>query len=392
MRVTHVITRLILGGAQENTVASILGLRAKQGLEVELLSGPTNGPEGSLESLLAPYPGLLTRLPELVRPLHPWKDVRALLKLTREFRARKPDVVHTHSGKAGVLGRLAAHRAGVPFIVHTIHGPSFGLFQGTLANQFFRAAERHAGRVTNQFVVVANAMRQQYLAAGIGRPEQYTKIFSGFDLAPFLAAKNDPQVRHRLGLATDDIVVGKIARLFKLKGHDELFAIAPELIRCCPRMKFLLVGDGDWRRRFEQRALSLGLEKHFIFAGLVPPHEVPSLLGVMDLVVHLSRREGLPRALPQALAAARPIVAYDCDGASEVCLEGQTGSLIPPGDTQALTGAMLKLAGDAALRESLGRGGQRLVREHFPIERMVDDLHALYLRLAKAHAGVDHKV
>ena len=159
MRVTHVITRLIVGGAQENTVASVLGLRVKPGLEVELLSGPTTGPEGSLELLLEPYPDLFTRLTELVRPLHPWQDVRALTKLTRKFRARKPDIVHTHSGKAGVLGRLAAHRAGVRLIVHTIHGPSFGPFQGTLANQLFRAAERHAGRVTSHFVVVADAMR-----------------------------------------------------------------------------------------------------------------------------------------------------------------------------------------------------------------------------------------
>lgn len=392
MRVTHVITRLIVGGAQENTVASVLGLRARPGLEVNLISGPSTGPEGSLESMLGPHPGLLTRLPELVRPLHPWKDIHALNKLTREFRAHKPDLVHTHSGKAGVLGRLAAHRAGVSLIVHTIHGPSFGPFQGALANQIFRAAERRAGRVTTHFVVVADAMRQQYLAAGIGRPEHYTKIFSGFDLAPFVGAKNDPALRARLGLSPDDLVVGKIARLFKLKGHEDLFAIAPELVRRCPRMKFLLVGDGAWRGRFEHLASRLGLTGHFVFTGLVPPDAVPSLLGVMDLVVHLSRREGLPRALPQALAAARPVVAYDCDGANEVCREGETGFLIPPGDTPTLTGAMLKLAGDAALRESLGRRGQLLVRENFSVERMVDDLHALYLRLTGNEARGNRRI
>ena len=137
-------------------------------------------------------------------------------------------------------------------------------------------------------IVVADAMQRQYLAAGIGRPEQYTKIFSGFELAPFLDAKNDPQRRARLGLAPDDIVVGKIARLFKLKGHDDLFAVAPELVRRCPRMKFLLVGDGAWRGRFETLARTLGLEKHFVFTGLVPPDEVPSLVGLMDIV----RRDG----------------------------------------------------------------------------------------------------
>lgn len=387
MRVTHVITRLIVGGAQENTIASVLGLRAKPGLEVELISGPTTGPEGSLESCFAPHPGVLTCLPELVRPIHPWQDLRALQALTREFRARQPDLVHTHSGKAGVLGRLAAKRAGVPLIVHTIHGPSFGPFQGALANLIFRAAERWAGRVTDHFVVVAEAMQRQYLAAGIGRPEQYTKIFSGFELAPFLAARNDLPLRARLGLAPDDCVVGKIARLFKLKGHEDLLTVAPDLVRRCPRMKFLLVGDGAWRQRFEDRVRWLGLASHFVFTGLVPPEEVPALIGVMDILVHLSRREGLPRALPQALAAGRPVLAYDCDGANEVCREGETGFLISPGDTHGLTEQLLKLAGDKALRESLGRRGQSFVRENFSTERMVDQLHALYLRLAHARGN-----
>ena len=390
MRVTHVITRLIVGGAQENTIASVLGLRSKPGLQVELISGPTTGPEGSLESRFAGHPDVFTRLPELVRPVHPWKDLRALQVLTCEFRARRPDLVHTHSGKAGVLGRLAARRAGVPLIVHTIHGPSFGPFQGALANLVFRAAERRAGRVTDHFVVVADAMKQQYLAAGIGRPEQYTRIFSGFDLAPFLAAKNDPQLRARLGFAPEDFVVGKIARLFKLKGHDDLFAVAPELVRRCPQTKFLLVGDGAWRGRFEAWARSLGLSRHFVFTGLVRPEEVPPLIGIMDAVVHLSRREGLPRALPQALAVARPVVAYDCDGAGEVCRDGETGFLIPPGDTGVLTEQLLKLADNAQLREAFGRRGQAFVRENFSTARMVDELHALYLRLAQERKGKLH--
>ena len=381
MRVTHVITRLIVGGAQENTVASVLGLQARPGLEVQLVTGPTAGPEGSLEPLFQNHPGLLTRVPELVRPVHPLNDFLALRRLTQLFLTQRPDLVHTHSGKAGVLGRLAARRAGVPQIVHTIHGPSFGPFQGPLANQIFRAAERRAGRVTSHFVVVADAMTRQYLAAGIGRPEQYTKIFSGFDLAPFLTAKNDLALRARLGLTPDDLVVGKIARLFKLKGHEDLLAVAPELIRRCPKMKFLLVGDGEWRGRFLAMALALGLEKHFVFTGLVRPNEVPGLVGLMDIVVHLSRREGLPRALPQALAAARPVMAYDCDGAGEVCRDGETGFLLQPGDTQGLTTRLLQLAHDPSRRESLGRRGQDFVRENFSATRMVDELHALYLRL-----------
>lgn len=385
MRVTHVITRLIVGGAQENTVASVLGLRNKPGLQVDLISGPTSGPEGSLESGFANLPGALTVTPHLVRPVHPWQDYLALRDLTRLLRKRRPDIVHTHSSKAGVLGRLAARRAGVPVIVHTIHGPSFGPFQGALANAVFTAAERHAARCTTHFVVVADAMREQFLAAGIGRSDQFTRVFSGFPLDPFLQAHNDQVLRQRLGLRSDDFVVGKIARLFKLKGHDDLVAAAPELVRRCPRMKFLLVGGGPWQTRIESQVHTLGLQKHFVFTGLVAPAEIPHYVGIMDALVHLSYREGIPRALPQALAAARPVVAYNCDGAGEVCLENQTGFLIAPGDQRLLAERLLQLADDSALRERLGQRGQQLVKEWFPVERMVDDLHALYLRLASTH-------
>lgn len=381
MRVTHVITRLIVGGAQENTVASVLGLQKRTGLHVDLISGPTTGPEGSLENSFSENPGLLTVLPELVRPVHPWLDGRALRKLTEMFRRTRPDIVHTHSGKAGLLGRLAAARAGVPVIIHTIHGPSFGGFQGALPNFLFRAAERYAARRTTHYVSVAHAMTEQYLAAGIGRRDQYVRIFSGFPLEPFLAATNDPALRSRLGLQPDDFVVGKIARLFALKGHDDLFTAAPGLVRRCPRLKFLLVGDGPRRERFETKARAMGLEKHFIFTGLVPPDEVPRYVGIMDALVHLSRREGLPRALPQALAAARPVIAYDCDGAREICLENETGFLIPPGDLRRFGDQLLLLADSAPLRERLGRRGREIVRENFSVEKMVDDLHALYKKL-----------
>ncbi len=383
MRVTHVITRLIVGGAQENTVASVLGLRQRHGLDVRLISGPTTGPEGSLESQFADTPDRLTVIPELVRPVKPWTDLRALWHLTRIFREQQPDIVHTHSGKAGVIGRLAARRANVPVIIHTIHGPSFGPFQGQFANLVFTAAERYAARSTTHFVTVANAMRDQYLAAGIGRPIQYTRIFSGFPLKAFLEASNDLTLRESLGITPGDFVVGKIARLFELKGHDDLFAIAPALVQQYPNVKFLLVGDGIWRERFTQQAKSLGLEKNFIFTGLVPPTEVPRYVGIMDTLVHLSRREGLPRALPQALAAAKPVVAFDCDGASEICLDDETGFLVPAGDLAALQDRLLQLARNPDLRARLGQRGQTLVRAWFPVERMVDDLHALYVRLLK---------
>jgi glycosyltransferase involved in cell wall biosynthesis len=381
MRVTHVITRLIVGGAQENTLASVLGLRAKPGLHVRLVSGPTTGPEGSIEERARAEPGLLTLVPELVRPVSPWRDWLALRSLTRLFRETGPEIVHTHSGKAGILGRLAAKRAGVPVIVHTIHGPSFGPWQGAPANLAFTTAERIAARVTTQFVSVADAMTRQYLAAGMGSPHQFTRIVSGFDLAPFLNAPNDIALRAKLGIEPEDFVTGKIARITSLKGHDDLYYAAGTLARQFQPVKFLIVGDGDGRARFEQLVQSSPLKNNFIFAGLVPPAEVPRYVGIMDAVVHLSRREGLPRALPQALAAGKPVIAYDCDGAGEVCLDGETGFLVPPRDYRRVGERLAVLARDTALRWRFGSRGRELVTGLFPTERMVDDLFALYTRL-----------
>ena len=382
MRVTHIITRLVVGGAQENTVSTVLGLRQKTGVEVSLISGPTTGPEGSLESEVSKPPGLLTIVPELIRAVHPLKDWLALRHLETMLREQKPDIVHTHSGKAGILGRLAARRAGVPVTLHTIHGPSFGNFQNAAANFIFRAAEKHAASATTHFVVVADAMKDQYLAAGVGKPERYAKIFSGFALEPFLAAKNDLELRKQLGIAPDDFVIGKLARLFKLKGHDDLFAVAPELVRQNRKIRFLLVGDGEWRGRFENLAKTLGLEANFIFTGLVPPAEVPRYVGIMDALVHLSSREGLPRALPQALAAAKPVIAYDCDGAREVCLDDTTGFLIKPGDLTGLKNRLLQIANDPALCKNFGRSGADFVSENFAVEKMVNAIYNLYLKLA----------
>jgi glycosyltransferase involved in cell wall biosynthesis len=381
MRVTHVITRLVVGGAQENTLATIHGLRQKPGVEVKLISGPTTGPEGSLEPEAAKIPGLLTVVPELVRPVHPLKDFIALRKLEKILREQKPDLVHTHSGKAGILGRLAAKRAGVPVIVHHIHGPSFGSFQGALANFIFTAAECHAAQVTDHFFCSAAAMTKLHLAAGIGKPSMFTRIFSGFNLEPFLNATNDLALRKQLGLDENHFVIGKIGRIFKLKGHADLVAAFAKILPQVPQARLLFVGDGALRSDIENQIHALGLDGKVVFSGLVPPGEVARYVGIMDCLAHLSYREALSRALPQALAAGKPVVAYDFDGADEVCLENETGFIVHTGDMDAAAQRLLQLANDAALREKFGRAGTAFVRENFSVEKMVDDQYLVYLKL-----------
>jgi glycosyltransferase involved in cell wall biosynthesis len=380
MRVTHVITRLIVGGAQENTIATILGLRQKPGVEVKLISGPTTGPEGSLEIEAAKIPGLLTIVPELVRPVHPLKDFVALRRLEKILRDQRPDLVHTHSGKAGILGRLAAKRAGVPIIIHHIHGPSFGNFQGALANFIFTAAEKHAAKVTEHFFCSASAMTKLYLAAGIGEPAMFTRIFSGFDLEPFLTATNDLALRKKLGLDENHFVIGKIGRLFKLKGHADMVTTFAKILPQVPHARLLFVGDGALRGEIENQIHALGLDGKVIFTSLVPPGEVARHVGIMDCLAHLSYREALSRALPQALAAGKPVIAYDFDGADE-------GFVVRTGDTDAAAQRLLQLANDAALREKFGRAGAAFVKENFFVEKMVDDQYTVYLKLA-AERGI----
>ncbi len=386
MRVIHIITRLVVGGAQENTLATLRGLREKPGVEVKLISGPTIGPEGSLENEARKiFSGTaekdFTIVPELVRPVHPLKDFSAQRKLEKLLREQKPDIVHTHSGKAGILGRLAAKRAGVPIIIHHLHGPSFGPFQGALANFVFTAAERRAAKVTDHFFCSAGAMTKLYLAAGIGKPEMFTRIFSGFNLEPFLNATNDLALRQQLGLGQNHFVIGKVARIFRLKGHADLLAAFAKVLPQVPHARLLFVGDGALRGEIEAQVHALGLDGKVIFTGLVPPGDVARYVGIMDCLAHLSYREALSRALPQALAAGKPVIAYDFDGADEVCLENETGFIVRTGDTNAAAEKLLVLASDLELRNRFGRTGQQFVKENFSVEKMVADQYAVYQKL-----------
>jgi glycosyltransferase involved in cell wall biosynthesis len=383
MKVCHVITRLIVGGAQENTVATCIGLR-RLGHDVDLVVGPETGPEGSLykEARLAGVPVILVK--ELRRTPNPLYDVIACAALRRLFVENNYEIVHTHSGKAGFIGRLAARAAHVPVIVHTIHGPSFYDYQNPIGNWLFRWAEQLAGAWTTQFVSVADAMTKQYLAAGISTSDKYVTIYSGMKIEAFLNAEREVALRESLGIAPGDLVVGKIARLFRLKGHEFLFDAAPRIVAAIPNVKFLLVGDGIFRKRFERLVDKLGLRNKFVFAGLVAPAEIPRYVALMDVLVHLSLREGLPRTLPQALACGKPVVAFDVDGAREICLDGETGFLLRAGDVNGLATAVIRLLQDKDLTHRMGERGRGLVRERFSDDRMVHQLDELYRRLQTA--------
>jgi glycosyltransferase involved in cell wall biosynthesis len=379
IRVAHVITRMIVGGAQENTRLSVLGFQEKGGFTVDLVTGTETGPEGRLD--LAAIRSVLFE-PALVRNVHPVKDLVCLVRLTRLFKRRRYDIVHTHSSKAGILGRLAARIAGVPVILHTIHGLPFHPYQGRFQNTLFVLLEKYAARVTRIILVVADAMKRKALQRGIGEPGQYRTIYSGMRLDAFTEARTlRESARADFGIERDRIVIGTIARLFPLKGHRYLLDIAGELAEAEPRIHFLWIGDGILRERFTRRIRSLGLENRFHLGGLVSPGRIPRCLAAMDIVVHPSLREGLARVLPQSLAAGIPAVSFDVDGAHEVIEDGVTGFLVPPKDTVSLKRKILELARDPDRHRRFSRAGRERVDPLFRHDTMIRKLEMLYREL-----------
>lgn len=378
MHVVHIITRLIVGGAQENTLLTVEDQQQLHGDRVTLITGPGLGPEGSLEPRAQAAGVDLRLVPEFRRNLHPWRDwssYRTLIRLLQEIR---PEIVHTHSSKAGILGRRAANQLGIP-VVHTIHGAAFHYGQKWYAKSLYRWLERQAGPGTAKFISVADAMTDQYVAAGVAPREKFVTISSGFDVEPFLnPPRSRETVRRELGIADDEVVIGKVGRLFPLKGHEFVIAAAGEVLQRNPRVRFLFVGDGILRGEFESQLNAAGLRDRFVFTGLVPPTQIPELLHAMDIVVHTSVWEGLARVLPQGLIAGKPVVSYDVDGAREVVIPGETGFLLPPQSIPELVDALCELAADAALRERLGAAGRARFTDQFRHQTMTRRIREVY--------------
>ena len=388
MHIVHYITRLIVGGAQENTLLTVEDQHNLFGDKVTLITGPGLGPEGSLEER-ALSGGFDVRIMDAsrraIRPWSDWKTYRELIRILREIR---PDLLHTHSSKAGIIGRAVAARLRLP-CVHTIHGAAFHYGQSWWAHRLYQSLERWAGKRTDKFISVCDAMTNQYVAAGIASPDKFVTVYSGFEVAPFLAPPRPPQeVRRELGLLPEHIVVGKVARLFPLKGHEFIVRAAGNVIERCPNVRFLFVGDGILRTQFEAELKAIGLRDFFVFAGLVPPSQVPELIHAMDIVVHTSVWEGLARVLPQGLIAGKPVVSYDIDGAREVVIPKETGYLLPPQSINKLSQALCELAQNKGLRDRLGTNGRVRFTEQFRHQFMTQKIREVYASVLKTGANL----
>ena len=388
MKIVHIITRLILGGAQENTLITCK-LLAQRGHNVTLITGPAIGPEGQLFEQSQNQGFNIITVNEMIRSIAPCKDLVAYCKIKKFLRELKPDIVHTHSAKAGILGRFAASSIGINTqIVHTIHGLSFHEYQSKWLNKFYIAIEKAAAKKTDFFISVADAMTEQALAAGIGSPEKFITAYSAIEEDDFLQPKPEQlkkDFRKKFGIAKDAVVLITVARLFELKGHKYIIASAKRLAKQFDKAVWLFVGDGNLSEKLKEEVHQLGLEEKIKFTGLLSPDEIPLAISSSDILVHCSLREGLARALPQAMLSAKPVVSFDVDGAKEVVNEN-TGRLIEPKNVEQLTSACAELLENEQLREELGLAGREFVKEKFAPAKMVDTVEGVYKRLLEEKA------
>ncbi len=386
IRVLHIITRMIVGGAQENTLLSVIGLDAMPEYEVTLMSGIDKGREGELLSTAREKCRLII-VPEMGRSINPFSDLVAFWKIYALIRKGRYHIVHTHSSKAGVLGRVAAWLAGTPIIVHTLHSLVFHDYQPWFINKSWRGIKKMCAPITDFFISVSEIIVQKAIKAGVDKPEKFRTIYSGMELDWFLNAKFDSRkIRREFGIPEDAPVVGKIARLFPLKGHDQLMDAAPKIVKRIPNVRFFLVGDGILLEHLQKRAQEYGILKNFVFAGLIDRERIPEMISAMDVVVHTSLREGLARVLPQALAMGKPCVSFNIDGAPEVVIDDKTGYLVEAYDDEGLARAVSRILENDELRAQMGENGRRHVDPAFRTETMVREIAEVYQMLLRRFA------
>ncbi len=378
MKILHIITRMIQGGAQQNTVLSCAA-QVKAGHDVYLAYGPIYGPEGSLRDEAEASGAVLHEVESMRRAVNPWNDLRCYYALRKLIREVRPDVVHTHSSKAGVIGRKAAWSEHAPVVVHTVHGLPFHDRQPRWLHRLYVSLERRAAKRCHHLVAITPAMIQAFDKAGIAGADRFTVIPSGVDLSRFeLPDDAGSKAREKLGIASNTPVVALLARLDALKGHDDLLDSLPKLKKILPDIQLLFIGDGWRREHLEKRIAEPGVSDHVRLMGFVPHEQMSGLLPAADVKVLPSYQEGQSRTLIEALLCGCGIVAYDAGGIGSICIDGVTGKLVPVGDKHSLADAIAWMIEHPEERKAMTERGRALVREKFSADTMTRELERLY--------------
>lgn len=407
IRVLHIITRMVRGGAQENTLANVAGIHGR-GWESCLVTGPALGPEGSLEPRCAAAGVRMLHVPSLVREISPRHDRIALAHLVRILREERPHLVHTHTSKAGIVGRVAARIARVPVVIHTPHGHVFHSYEGRLKSKVFIGVERTCASMAHHLVALTAREMQEHLELGVGRPEQWSVIHSGVDFRPFEEARGSgARVRAELGIPPDVPVIGTVGRLVAIKGQEYLVEAAARLAGDFPDLHLLIVGDGPLRARLMEVARNSGLHtvEHPVpegsngmparrgsispgadrpktplptvhFTGL--RKDVGRMLSAMDLFALPSLNEGMGRVLVEAMAMELPCVASRVSGIPDVVEEEVTGLLVPARDAGALSASLRRLLESPDLARGMGQRGRARAVPGYSVEQMLAQLESLY--------------
>ncbi|MBI4401223.1 MAG: glycosyltransferase family 4 protein [Nitrospirae bacterium] len=373
--VAHIITKLELGGAQQNTLFTVAHLDPAR-----FRSALITGEPGLLDQEARTLPGVaFYQIPSMVRPIRPVADLRALLALTALLKKLKPAIVHTHSSKAGILGRLAAWWVGVPIMVHSIHGFGFTRYQHPAVRRVLIALECVAARLTARFFAVSEANRRVGIELGLFNPDRCAVIRSGVDLAAIRQTRVDvPAKKRELGLAPDRPVVGMVAPLKPQKAPLDFVRMAALVHQARPDVGFVLAGDGELRDAVEAEVHRLGLSGAFRLAGW--RRDIAEIMRCLDVFVLTSLWEGLPRVYLEALASGVPVVGTRVDGAAEVMQDGINGYLVEPGDVRSLADRVLSLLAHPDEAANMGRNGRSLPPE-FDIHEMVRQQEREYERL-----------
>lgn len=383
-KVIHVITRLDHGGSAQNTLLTALGHDRSRFAPVMIAGAPgrwdaQGGARATDENLrrlaAAQVPAYL--IPSLTREIHPIKDLLAFRRLAGLFRRERPALIHTHTSKAGALGRLAARLTGVPAIVHTPHGHVYYGHFGPLGSRLFLTTERFLARRTSWLIALTEAEREEHLQRGVGQPDRFAVVPSGIDLERFRRVAGSRGRRpDGFDCPPDAVVVGSVGWLTPVKGHRFLIEAFARLKRTYPTLHLVIVGSGELRGELIvlARRLKIGDAVHF----LSERRDVPECLAGMDLFVLPSLNEGMGRALVEAMAAGRPVIATRVGGIPAIVEDRRTGLLVRPGDPVALAEAMAELVRRPDWAKQLAEEAGASIGARFGIPAMVQAVEAVY--------------
>ncbi len=380
IKVLHVITRMEEGGAPR-VLLDLMGGLDRSRFSQTLAAGPA--PEATeLLTEAERIPVDVRRIRRLGRRVAPLRDLVALAGLIDLIKRQRFDIIHTHTSKAGFLGRLAARLAGARRVIYSPHGDIFSGYFPKYETVVYSRAERMAAPWCDKIVTLTDAGAREYLARDIGAPRQFVTIPNGIDAAALSAAADRPGARRELGIDADDFVIACVGRLVRVKGHDVLAAAAPQIVAQiggAPNVRFLIVGDGPDRGALASLVGGLGMGDRFSFLGFRP--DVARLLSGADLLVMPSRNEGLGMSILEAMALGLPVVASRVGGIPEAVTDGVTGILVSPEDPDALASACVCLMKDTDRAREMGRAGRRSVEARFTVGQFVEKTARLYLDL-----------